>query len=70
VLLSPDLRDAVAKRIPWRLQGEATKALGAVDASLAGKLSGEWDPDFEAAKREFQARLSVAELLSGVEGGD
>ncbi|MBI3058894.1 MAG: hypothetical protein HYY81_06235 [Deltaproteobacteria bacterium] len=70
VLLSPDLRDAVAKAVPWRLKGEATKALGAVDASLAGKLTGGWDSDFEAAKREFQARFSVAELLKGVEGGD
>lgn len=70
VLLSPDLRDAVAKGVSWRLQGEATKALGAIDASVSGKLTGGWDSDFEAAKREFQARLSVTELLNGVEGAD
>ncbi|MBI2997902.1 MAG: hypothetical protein HYY46_05535 [Deltaproteobacteria bacterium] len=64
VLLSPDLKDAVVKGIPWRLQGEATNALGAVDASVAGKLGGNWDPDFERAKREFQGRFTVRELLN------
>lgn len=70
VLLSPDLRDAAAKAVPWHLKGEAIKALGAVDASLTGKLGGSFDPDFETVKGEFQARFSVAELLKGVEGGD
>jgi len=39
------------------------RALGAVDASLVGKAGGSFDPDFQAAKEEFQKRFAVRDLL-------
>lgn len=62
-LLSSDLRDAVVKEIPWQAQAKAAGALRAAHPSLANKLCRGWDHQFEAARREFQSKFSVRDLL-------
>lgn len=66
IFLSPDLHDAVGKQISWRdaQREQVFRAVMVIQKDLrGGKLSGSFDPDFEEAKKEFQARFTVRELL-------
>jgi hypothetical protein len=67
VFMSRDLRDAVGKWLPWRdaQREEVFRAIMTMRKDLTGeKLGGVFDPDFEQAKREFQSRHTVTDLLS------
>jgi hypothetical protein len=70
IFLSPDLRQAVGKTVSWSEQQrqEVQQLLALIPAvGLVSSIEGSWDPDFEQAKRAFQARYSVQQLLSGIQ---
>lgn len=63
---NPKLTEAVGKATPWTDQEhkEVQQLCDTIDKTLAGKLSGLFDPDFQKAKDEFQRQYSVKDLLA------
>jgi len=65
-VLNADLSDFVTTEIVWPAAQHrlVSKLLAEVDLTLLGeKLTSPFDPDYEAAKRAFQERYTVEELL-------
>lgn len=66
IFLDEDVRESVDVSLSWSAvqQEEVCRILETIDKSLAGpKLSGGFDPDFEAALTEFQRDYPLKELL-------
>ena len=65
-VLNADLSDFVTTEIDWPTTHHryVSELLAEIDLTLLGeKLTSPFDPDFEAAKREFQELYTVEELL-------
>ena len=65
-VLNADLSDFVTTEIAWPTTQHryVSELLAEIDLALLGeKLTSPFDPDFEAAKREFQTLYTVEELL-------
>jgi hypothetical protein len=60
------LTEAVGKAIPWPAsqRAEIQAAIELIAPSVPGKIHGSFDPEFQAAKAEFQKLFSVSELLA------
>jgi hypothetical protein len=59
-----DVRPGLRDDRGGQQRGEVRALIGQIDPTLAGRLSGHYDPDFQRAKEAFQARYSVKDLLS------
>lgn len=65
IFCNPSLTEAVGKAVPWtaQQQGEISELIRTINSDLVGRLGGDYDPDFQVAKDEFQRLYGVKELL-------